>query len=376
MRFPRRPGASDPIHVMRRLVLRASTSIVALIASSIGVAQTSTVATSPGESPDDQRIIEQCTAKGVDDWVAAQHTPPTAAAKQAVSTIVRGICRQRQHPLDFGPHITGPIFNCEKGEISTTGDQHADDIPPACQSRVGPNGLPVNWLRVHLRGGYLGNLPDPMFGRIRPVDGHLVIYAAPASQLLSGLMPLDQLVKQHLSVYPQGKGPALLYAMLHKREGRYVPIPLNYSPKEPSRAEMPWGPADLYVTYDSVQDKYLLFADVRFFRTPPWDATIPSWEDFYVWRFDAKTDNLNRQLLPPGPWVDDAKFDGALRDVRNAPCGTDCYRHFELKLDAGNVFVSISGKESAINRRVLGTYRLSADGRRWEKIKDGIPDPS
>lgn len=76
-------------------------------------------------------------------------------------------------------------------------------------------------------------------------------------------------------------------------------------------------------------------------------------------------------MLPAGPWVADAKLDGPLlRDLRNFSCGVDCYRHYEIKVDRGNIYVAISGTAAAISKSVTGTYVLRAGSPNWEKVSD------
>jgi hypothetical protein len=72
--------------------------------------------------------------------------------------------------------------------------------------------------------------------------------------------------------------------------------------------------------------------------------------------------------------LDDAKLDKILaRDVRNFSCGTGCYRNYEFEADSGNIFVTISGRTSAVGEKVLGTYKLGQDDTKWSKIRDGKP---
>jgi hypothetical protein len=155
-------------------------------------------------------------------------------------------------------------------------------------------------------------------------------------------------------------------------------FPLNFSVDDPARVQMPWRPGALQVVYDAAQATYLLYVPpgLGFFVSPPWDASVPSWEEFYVWWLDPKKETLTRKLLPAGPWVADAKRDTALgRGVRNFSCGTDCYRHYDIEADAGRILVTISGRSSAVSESVIGTYRLDS-GNTWTKVKEGQPDPS
>ena len=146
-------------------------------------------------------------------------------------------------------------------------------------------------------------------------------------------------------------------------------LPLNFSPSaDPLQPDIPVNPGHLAVAYDAVQSEYLFHFRDPAFLTPDWDRSIPSWQQFYVWRFDAKTDAVQRVLLPPGPWVADAKLDGIeLRAVRNFSCGIDCYRHADIRVNGDNVYVTVTGRASAISESVMGTYRLRLGEKEWLK---------
>lgn len=83
-------------------------------------------------------------------------------------------------------------------------------------------------------------------------------------------------------------------------------------------------PASLSAAYDARADKYLLYFPRAIFLMPSWDATVPSWQQYYVWLLDAKTDKFRRWRLPPGPWVSDAKLHDISRALANFSCGIDC----------------------------------------------------
>ena len=176
---------------------------------------------------------------------------------------------------------------------------------------------------------------------------------------------------------PQGELPDTLFGLLFQHDNTRRLFPLNYSVDDPTRVQLPWRPGELAVTYDASQGIYLLFAPSLHvpFVSPPWDSSVPSWEKFYVWWFDPRKETLLRKLLPPGPWVADAKRDMILgRGARNFSCGTDCYRHYEIEANAGGILVTISGRLSAVSDSVIGTYRLNPSDASWKKIKDGQPE--
>lgn len=152
-------------------------------------------------------------------------------------------------------------------------------------------------------------------------------------------------------------------------------FPLNYSAGDPNHIELPWGSIRLAVARDGDTDNYLLYPHVATFLTPSWSPSQPSLEEFYVWWFDAKHETLQRQLLPRGPWITDAKLDMVLgRAARNFSCGTDCYRHYDVAINSGNVMVTNSGRRSAVSESVMGTYRLRKNSTKWEKVADGKPE--
>jgi len=234
------------------------------------------------------------------------------------------------------------------------------------------------WLRAHLRGGNYGNTPDPMFDALRPGDGHVIILKSLLSRSTPPTeMTVDEQIRQMIVPRPQGEAPNSLYALLLERGNTKKLLPLNYSPGDAPHIDMPWSPARLSAVYDAAGDKYVLYTpgEVMTFLTPPWNPALPSWEQFYIWWLDAKNGSVERQLLPAGPWVADAKLDKVLgRDLRNFSCGTDCYRRFAIQADAGNILVTISGRTSAVNEKVLGTYKLDKGSKEWRKIKDGKPE--
>ena len=305
---------------------------------------------------------------GRNDSVRVAGTPPAISdtRRPAASAQLVEYCRgEAIVPTRGSASIADPV------------QKDADDVPPVCQSTNALSGATINWLRAHLRGGNYGDNPDPMFDALRPGDGHVVILRSVLSRSTPATsMSADEQRRQMFLPRPQGEAPNSLYALLYKKGTHNNLLPLNYSAGDPPHIDMPWSPAELSVAYDAGSDKYLLYASNGVtFLTPSWNAALPTWEQFYVWWFDAKNEAIRRQLLPPGPWVTDAKLDTVLgRDLRNFSCGTDCYRHFEIKTDSGNILVGISGRSSAVSERVIGTYRLGQGDKAWKKIKDGTPE--
>jgi hypothetical protein len=276
-----------------------------------------------------------------------------------------------------------PIERCEHDSVPSESktqksptQQDSDDMPRFCQSTNASSGATIIWMRAHLRGGIFGDNPDPMFGALGSEDGHFAIYSSLLSPTNPGAaVSVDDQWKYMTSVHPQGEAPRSIYALLHKHGTQYRLLPLNFAAELPTRIDMPWRPAQLSSVYDASQGKYLLYPEVITFLTPSWSPSTPSWEHFYIWSFDAKRETIVRQLLPAGPWVTDAKLDVILgRDFRNFSCGTDCYRHFDIKADSGKILVTISGRSSAVSENVLGTYMLDQGGKKWIKIKDGKPE--
>jgi len=72
--------------------------------------------------------------------------------------------------------------------------------------------------------------------------------------------------------------------------------------------------------------------------------------------------------------VRDAKLDGVyLRGERNFSCGTECYRAYDVDVDSGTIFITITGQASAVSKNILGRYKLGPTDTKWTKIQDGIP---
>jgi hypothetical protein len=323
--------------------------------------------------------IVQCWAQDMRAWRATLPTDPDASTQAAKSKQILDACVQKLHlqgkvnVLGGAPPVKAePVGVCADGRI----EDDKDSIPQACEGTDPSSGATIFWLRAHLRGGNYGDTPDPMFDALRPGDGHIVILRSMLSKT-TGLpdMSVDEQRTQIILPRPQGSPPNAVYALLCKRGMHSKLLTLNYSPGNPPHIDMPWSPAQLALTYDAGSDKYLLYVPRVTFLTPPWDGALPTWEQYYVWWFDAKNETIRRQLLPPGPWVSDAKLDKVLgRDLRNFSCGTDCYRHFEIKADSGNILVEISGRASAVSESVIGTYKLDKANDKWIMIKKGKPD--
>lgn len=223
------------------------------------------------------------------------------------------------------------------------------------------------WLRTDLRGGPFGDNLDPQFNELRPSDGHMVVYQTAislASNPIGATVPAQLDIRSR--IYDQNHGPEFLVALLHYRKDTYTLLPLNYNSNDTAHAEnVPLGP--LSVVYDSQAGKYLLYVPRVSFTTPSWDKSIASWQHYYVWWLDAKTNKIQRTLLPPGPWVSDAKLDIVLgRAFKNFSCGVGCYRHAEItRVEDGVIYVTVTGRPSAISSSALGTYKLS--GGAWVK---------
>lgn len=256
---------------------------------------------------------------------------------------------------------------------STPLDSYQDGFPEQYISHIADTGADMVWRRRHLRGDIFGNTPDPLLSPmgllIKPGDGAAVIYTtAPHPEFKPGMTPNDKL--QQLIRNPGTKGAR--YALLHKKDNGYSLLPLNYSPSNPAVICTTCSAGNLSSRYDAAEDRYLLFDQGVGFTSATWDSSIPSWEHFDAWWLDAKNEKIDHIVLPAGPWVTDAKLDAALlREFRNFSCGVDCYRHYNIiKVDSGNIFVSISGTPAAIHESVTGIYKLSPGGTKWEKVKN------
>jgi hypothetical protein len=120
-----------------------------------------------------------------------------------------------------------------------------------------------------------------------------------------------------------------------------------------------------------MQGRYFLYVPGVYFAAQSWDKSLPNWEHFDGWWLDTKRETIEHVVLPAGPWVTDANLDKIfLRAFRNFSCGVECYRHYDIKVDGGSIFVSISGTPAAIHENVTGTFKLLGGGTSWEKVKE------
>ena len=259
------------------------------------------------------------------------------------------------------------------------------------------------WRRIILWGSGSSSPGDPQLfpGNllIRPDQGAAVVYTAPGPAMKPGT-ELEDVAEQNYIKLREGSpelatrltgrvGPSekkilegqprtdsAYFALLLKRGKDFTLLPLNYVASDPKSLILKRGIGldPLKSQYDDTLDRYLIYRDVLFFTTPSYDSSISSWEHFDAWWLDAKKATIEHIILPPGPWVSDAKLDGLLlRAARNFSCGTDCYRHYSIKVDNGNIFVTISGTSSAISEKVIGTYKLKPGDSNWEKIGSNPP---
>lgn len=251
------------------------------------------------------------------------------------------------------------------------------------------------WRRVILWGSPSSAPGDPQLFSgnllVRPNQGTAVIYTAPGPAMKPGselsiadaeFISLSAINPELAKKFTGREDPSdkkmpvgqpntstAYFAVLLKKGDEFTLLPLNYEPANPKELIVNHAVRLLRSLYDAVSDRYLLFEDARFFNTPSWDSTIPSWEHFDAWWLDANKPSIKHVTLPPGPWVTDARLDAILlRAYRNFSCGTDCYRHYNLKIESGVVLVTIEGRPSAISESVTGTYKLKPDGSDWEKV--------
>lgn len=333
------------------------------------------------------RTFEQCRAHDVSEWMKSHMPMPDAHfVADNLNQIVRSCAKQfpsqpEYRHLDMGLTLPEQAAPCEHPTLQTEASEPNSTrigsvayiiavneldksmFPQACTSSTPGTGLSLVWLRSHLRGGHYGDLPDAMFDELHPGDGHIVVYmtALPAPSTVHDQLDI------RTRIYGQGHGPAYLIALLHYRSGKYTLLPLNYTPSDATRTDMLPRPASLSAAYDARADKYLLYFPQAIFLTPSWDATVPSWQQYYVWLLDAKTDKIQRWRLPPGPWVSDAKLHDTSRALANFSCGIDCYRQADISIDAGEIVVKISGRPSAISQDVIGIYRLRVGDTAWRR---------
>jgi hypothetical protein len=274
-----------------------------------------------------------------------------------------------------------------------------DGFPKTYSSRNPSMGEDRVWRRIVLEGGPFGYKQDvqlaPQNFLVHPEDGAAAVYTAAGPAMRPGT-ELDQLEAAYISIktsvglewakksfggelapadktMPEGQPNtnSAYFALLLRRGTDFTLLPLNYVENDPKTLILKQGITGLLKSlYDASSDRYLIFRDVDFFTTPSWNARIPSWEHFDAWWLNAKMGAIEHAILPPGPWVADAKLDGLfLRALRNFSCGVDCYRRYRLtKVEGGNIYINVSGSPAAISQDVVGSYRLPYKGTNWEKI--------
>jgi len=254
-------------------------------------------------------------------------------------------------------HDSGVIF-------SDSGASTESDIPEKITGFRDGAGRAIIWRRMHSVVDISRNQPDPFlsWGRlINPMEGDVIIYTASRQLPSNGAIRFGK----------PGMGEAY-YALMHIRDNRRYLLPLNFDPNNPGPIYTTYPLwTNLKSRYDAKSDRYLLFLSDITFTNPSGNQYVPSWEHFDAWWLDLKTKSITHIVLPPGPWVTDAHLDTALlRVFQNAPCGIGCFRHYDLKIEGGNIFVSISGKPSAVSEGVTGTYQLKPDRSGWEKLTE------
>ena len=258
----------------------------------------------------------------------------------------------------------GTLFSQLVNQGTTQGASHNDGFPENYLSINPQTHAIIPWRRSHLVGGPWGNNPDPTLNLINKEEGLVVVYTAPGPKMKPGTeikKPLDlmnaQLQQKPISPGQPGTDSGY-FALLLKKNNGYKLLPLNYSESDPEHilATFPFYNY-LLSSFDVVHDRYLLFTKMVPFTESYWDKTIPSWENFDAWWLNVKNETIEHIVLPAGPWVSVAKQE-------------DAFLSYEIKVEKGSIFVSISGHPSAINEAVMGSYRLKEDGKSWEKVKN------
>jgi hypothetical protein len=322
------------------------------LAAAQGLAPSSNSSPVPGPPSSirpDPPGLAACVFPKFTAWIASQHPQAPSAVVMAKRDELIAECGKQLH-VDIAER-------CDTvGTESAPDQRRSAGIPVTCQSTVPGSDTVIIWHPVR----------DPIFEKQRPTDGRIA----------DGQLSIaEAILKPRVEQPRQGDPPDTSYALLYCEGSRRTLFPLNYAAEDPQHIQLPIrGPAQLAVVSDSHRDTYLLYAPSLSFLTPSWDSTQASLEHFYVWWLDPRKNTVRRALLPQGPWVDDAKLDKVLaRDVRNFSCGTDCYRQYEVEADSGNIFVTITGRTSAVSEKILGTYKLGPDDTKWSKIRDGKP---
>jgi hypothetical protein len=188
---------------------------------------------------------------------------------------------------------------------------------------------------------------------LRPADGELAVYVAQGRT--SGGKPSG----------PAGTR-AGLHALLYRHAGEYRVLRLEFSEQE-SKEWPGWGyPWDqLAGRLDPQSGRTLLFFTGQKLGPDPYR---PAWAPFNAWWFDPQSRSLAHIVIPNGPWFSDVAADAIVRPFSCFSCGCDCYRHYDVKVSGGSIFIQISAEYSALRDVTTGTYVLRPASSKWQKI--------
>lgn len=263
-----------------------------------------------------------------------------------------------------------------------------DGFPETITTNGGSQGATIIWRRMYRYADVYGNNPDVALttGRflLTHTDGVAIVYTAAGPSMKPGteLTPNEVLrtlidhvhreVRPDSALPPGQPGQAdAYYALVIKKRDQFLVLPLNFDEDTPAHIYTMFPIWDLLSRFDEMNGTYLIFNNFASFTALSWDRQYPSWEHFHAWWYDPKKGQLIHVVLPESPWVRDAKLDSLLlRELRNAPCGIECGRRWEItKVARGSIFVSIFGEPTAIHESVTGTYELPAGAVKWVKLK-------
>jgi len=177
-------------------------------------------------------------------------------------------------------------------------------------------------------------------------------------------------IAQGRSASGHASGPAGsragLFALLHRSADKYRLLPLELSDQDSKKwASWSYPIGGMAGRLDAQSGQTFLFFLNK--KLGP-DAYQPSWAPFDAWWFDPNTVSLTHIVLPDGPWYADVASDPLFRPLGCFSCGCDCYRHYEIKVGGGSVFISIAATYGALHDATTGIYILKGGAPKWRKI--------
>lgn len=157
-----------------------------------------------------------------------------------------------------------------------------------------------------------------------------------------------------------------LHALLYRHAGQYRLLRLDLADQD-SKEWASWGyPWNQFGgRFDAQSGRTLLFFTGKMLGP---EAYEPGWAPFDAWWFDPQTGSLAHIVIPDGPWFSDVAADPILRPMSCFSCGCDCYRHYDVKVSAGSIFIRITAEHGALRDATTGIYVLRPASLKWQKV--------